>query len=99
MPARDSEWGFGSEQSRPVEQSHDRGVLSQLRDGVIAAAREQIQDAVEAGKAEQAGHMAIDVSARVAEKSLNMLPPGTRMVGKFVGKEPSVGFRRLVTIV
>src|ERR1019366_7706088 len=47
---------------------------------------EALRGGIESGRAEQAGHVAIDVSARYAERSLKLLPPGTRLVGKFVGK-------------
>jgi len=52
----------------------------------ISRAGEALRGGIDSGRAEQAGHVAIDISAKYAERSLKLLPPGTRLVGKFVGK-------------
>lgn len=68
------------------ERSKFQTGLDTMRDSALNRAGEALQGSIESGRAEQAGHIAIDVAERYAEKSLKLLPPGTRLVGKFVGK-------------
>jgi hypothetical protein len=79
----ESEWRPGN-----VEMPKERGdsAFGALKDRLVAEAREQLRGAVESGQAEVVGHRAIDASAQLAEQSLKLLPPGTRMVGRFAGK-------------
>lgn len=68
------------------ERSKFQSRLDTAKDMAISRAGETLRGGIESGRVEQAGHVAIDISAKYAERSLKLLPPGTRLVGKFVGK-------------
>ena len=68
------------------ERSKFQTGLDTMRDSALNRAGEALHGSIESGRAERAGHVAIDISARYAERSLKLLPPGARLVGKFVGK-------------
>jgi hypothetical protein len=81
---------WGSEQLPPAEitpqTSEARRNIVSFRDNAIERARDGFVGSVESGKAQEVAGRAIDIAAKTAETSLNGLPPGTRMVGKFVGR-------------
>lgn len=81
---------WGSEQLPPAEiapqTSETRRNMAAFRDNAIERARDGFVGSVESGKAQEVAGRAIDIAAKTAETSLNGLPPGTRMVGKFVGR-------------
>ncbi len=76
-------WG---DEPKNAEASPGQARLDALKGAAINRAGETLRGTLESGRAEQAGHRAIDIAAKNAERSLQLLPPGTRMLGKFVGK-------------
>ena len=78
------EQGFQME-SQPLPDSRsDR--LAGLRRRAVDAGREVLAVSVDSGTAEKFGHTAIDAAALTATTGLELLPPGTRFVGKRLGK-------------
>lgn len=91
-------WGYTPEQVPQLPTAPEApGRLDAFRTSALEAARQSLQTAsergkeglvqsVESGTAERVGHLAIDIAAKTAEHNLKLLPPGTRLIGKFIGK-------------
>jgi hypothetical protein len=91
-------WGYNPNQE-PIQPfvPESQGRIDAFRTSALETARQGLQSATEKGKeglvnsvesgvAEKVGHRAIDIAAKTAEQSLKTLPPGTRLIGKIIGK-------------